>query len=722
MDNSEAKIQCSNPNCQASNSHNSQNCVRCGNPIVRRYLRAIGEGVEAYQKGDWLGDRYLFKQTNIVLDTKPGQPPQIPEEIPAEITTYLQLYTHRLHIPLVYGQFLQEDRPPESTIWLLEYGGIPISDRSELKYPQLLPELTEIWQQTLALRQLNWLWQIARLWQPLLKKAVASTLVNSSLLRVNGAVVQLLELEADGDRSPSLKQLGQFWSQLSLNASTEIAEFLQELCARLEAQQITKPEQLIALLERAIEQHRRHHQFSYQVYTLSDSGPTRKHNEDSCYPNSDELVEIVPPQNPLVIVCDGIGGHDGGEIASGIAIDSLKEDVGRITFDAEYHNPVATQRKLSQFTKAANDAISERNDIEQRHERQRMGTTLVMALANYHEMYLTHVGDSRIYWINSTSCHQLTVDDDLASREVRMGYALYRDAVQYPSAGALVQALGMRESQNLHPNVQRTIWDEDCVFLLCSDGLSDFDRVEQYWKSIVLPVLEGKSDITQVGKRSIEIANQKNGHDNVTVGLIYCQVKSPEKGRIEPLTWSKVESAALDYMLWSEVEELKPTIPTLNLADRFKPGIEESRSEGIFTTSQGLFPSPEGLFPTREQAHKVHKQRKGFRFAIFVLALLTFLGLGGGIAVLLFNFTNIELEQYFPNRNRQETDSEPNSTENLPPLNSEPKQPEELNSQPPNSQQTRQTLPEQTPPPIQIPSSPQNSKEKQNSKNSPAER
>jgi hypothetical protein len=88
----------------------------------------------------------------------------------------------------------------------------------------------------------------------------------------------------------------------------------------------------------------------------------------------------------------------------------------------------------------------------------------------------------------------------------------------------LVQALGMSASSLLYPNVQRFILDEDSVFLLCSDGLSDGDRVDEYWQTEILPMLEGKTDIETVSKRLVEIANTQNGHDNVTVGLIYVQV------------------------------------------------------------------------------------------------------------------------------------------------------------------------------------------------------
>ena len=78
-----------------------------------------------------------------------------------------------------------------------------------------------------------------------------------------------------------------------------------------------------------------------------------------------------------------------------------------------------------------------------------MGTTVVMALPIAPAMYITHVGDSRAYWITRHNCHQITLDDDLASREVRLGYAVYRQALQHSGSGSLVQALGMSTSASL---------------------------------------------------------------------------------------------------------------------------------------------------------------------------------------------------------------------------------------------------------------------------------
>ena len=121
----------------------------------------------------------------------------------------------------------------------------------------------------------------------------------------------------------------------------------------------------------------------------------------------------------------------------------------------------------------------------------------------------------------------MTLDDDLATREVRLNGTLYRQALGMISSGSLFQALGMNSSTALHPNIRRLIVDEECIFLLCSDGVSDRDRVDQYWQTEILPVLEGKVDLATACQRTINMANTHNGHDNSTVALVHCQVKQP---------------------------------------------------------------------------------------------------------------------------------------------------------------------------------------------------
>lgn len=534
MANSAGTIQCPNYSCQADNHQSDKFCHSCGTPLIKRYLWAMGSGIDPYKLGDAIADRYLLVRERILLDTTPAVPPDTPEEVPPELLPYLKLSPHRLHIPQVYGRLKVTEKRRNSEIWLLEDMPIRGSEAGE-EEGKLFPELTSLWQNTPPVRQLNWLWQWANLWEPLLAQGVASSLMEISCLRVEGSLLRLLELKIDRKTPPTLQQLGQLWLTLIDGASPEIKRYFHEICTQLIQQQITTSDQLVTILDRGLYDCARSQKRTYKIITATDSGPSRDHNEDDCYPPSGELiVSETDDRRTLAIVCDGIGGHPGGEIASPLAINTLSQRLETLSESLENWHPETISQELEEAACAANDAISQQNDRENRSDRQRMGTTLVMAKTFAHEMYITHVGDSRVYWVTKQGCHQVTQDDDLASREVRLGYSLYRNALQHRSSGSLVQALGISSSATLHPTVQRFVIDESCIFLLCSDGLSDYDRVDQYWQREIIPILEGSIDLPTAATRLIEIANTQNGHDNATVALVYCEVTPyPESGQTE---------------------------------------------------------------------------------------------------------------------------------------------------------------------------------------------
>ncbi len=486
------------------------------NTMPKHYLWAIGEGSKTYRPGEIIAERYQVQHGRILLDTQPQKMPDLPEEIPGEIEPYLKLFPYRLHIPQVFGLVSVAAKKGTTAIWLLEEGPITPGTAS------LMPEIATAWKDATPMRQLNWLWQIAQLWQPLNVQKVGSSLLNPENLRVEGQLVRLVELQPD-EKSVTLQHLGRLWQTWVSNANPAVARFLKQLSQQMIAGKVQNADLLITQLDKALEVLGRSQVRSIQITTATDTGPNRSHNEDACYPPSKTVISYSPSYQTVAIVCDGIGGQDGGEEASQLAIKVLCQELQKIS---ENGDPLTITTKLEESACAANDAICDRNDNEERHGRQRMGTTLVMALAHLHELYITHLGDSRAYWITPSRCHQVTVDDDVASRQVRLGYSLYNDARKQAASGALVQALGITSSISLHPTVQRFPIDEDSIFLICSDGLSDKDRVEEYWQTEILPLLEGKIALATVRDRLIEIANTKNGHDNVTVALVHYQVTS----------------------------------------------------------------------------------------------------------------------------------------------------------------------------------------------------
>ncbi|BAY12909.1 protein phosphatase 2C domain-containing protein [Calothrix sp. NIES-2098] len=528
MENDAATLYCPNELCQSPNPLSHKFCLRCSTPLPKRYLWAQGEALSVATAGEILADRYLVIDKSIVLDIRPGLVPQTPElDNLSAIRPYLRLIPYRLHVPQVYGAIPPIDGRYEQEILLLEKP--PLLTDCTTQQVQLCPDLIAAWRDASSMRQIHWLWQLANLWQPLLSEGVAASLLAPDLIRVEGPLVRLLELRSDSATAHSLPQLGEFWAQLSKGAKPAISEFIDKISNSLIEEEINSAEQLITVLDRGLAQLGRSQTAAIKILTKTDTGPSRQRNEDACYPPSGTLVSKPPQPSALAIVCDGIGGHEGGNVASNLAIETIQQQVQQLTkVPADHIDPSLLLTDLESAVAVVNDKISQRNDSENRQGRQRMGTTLVMALPIAHEMYITHVGDSRAYWITRHGCYQVTLDDDVASREVRLGYAIYREAIEQSGSGSLVQALGMSPSTSLHPTSQRFILDEDAVFLLTSDGLSDFDRVEDYWETEVLPILKAETDVVSVADKLVEIANTKNGHDNVTIALVHCQIKYTE--------------------------------------------------------------------------------------------------------------------------------------------------------------------------------------------------
>ncbi|MBX2862346.1 MAG: protein phosphatase 2C domain-containing protein, partial [Leptolyngbyaceae cyanobacterium MAG.088] len=448
---------------------------------------------------------------------------------------YLMLAAHRLHMPQPYA--LLNPGTGRETL-LLDTAAI--ANESGSLNPKLLPSLKEAWPTASPLRQLNWLWQIARLWSDFGEQQVASSLLSNHQLRVHGSLVRLLELVIDV-QSPTLRQLGTFWQNLVPTAQPSIRDFLETLCHQLNQGDIATTQVLIHCLDQAIATTANGYHTDYGLAVMTDQGPSRKRNEDACYPTSGTVQThtLGPQAKPmerrplLLLVCDGIGGHDGGDVASQLAIATIEQQLSPLLKQLAHqpqHDPATVAMALEQAICTANDNISHYNDQGRRQARDRMGTTLVMALVIGVHIYIAHVGDSRAYRISINSCQQITFDDDVAAREVRLGYGFYADVVNRPGTGALIQALGMGHSTALHVIVQRLILDDDIVLLLCSDGLSDYDRIEQYWPTHILPLLKGHKHKPVAAVTSlVQLANTYNGHDNVTVGVItgYLQTLKP---------------------------------------------------------------------------------------------------------------------------------------------------------------------------------------------------
>ncbi len=222
----------------------------------------------------------------------------------------------------------------------------------------------------------------------------------------------------------------------------------------------------------------------------------------------------------LFIVCDGMGGHEGGEIASALAVNSLQE-----YFQQHWHDQLPDLETVRKGVLKANQDIYDLNQERASSGNQRMGTTLVMALVHDTNLVIAHVGDSRIYsYTRKQGLEQLTVDHEVGQREIKLGVA---PAVAYarPDAYQLTQALGPRSSDFLDPDIYYQEINEDTLLLLCSDGLSDNNLIEENWKTHLAPLIRSKANLEEGMLNLIEFANQYNGHDNITAVMARIKVR-----------------------------------------------------------------------------------------------------------------------------------------------------------------------------------------------------
>ena len=649
-------INCPNPSCKTANPEDREVCQVCQTALPHYYLWGVGDLVSTLKVNSLVNQRYLLKRDHTFLDTKPGLVPESPPDLPAFLTAYLHLSAYPLHVPRVYSVM---KTPDGDYLTLLESSALAVSsdnpDAGSDSVPALLPELSSQWKHAPPLRQLSWLWQIAQLWEPFSQEQVAATLLDEALLRVDGSIVRLLSLTSGKDatgeaKQPTLIDLGLSWRSLAEKSNQAVRAFLERLCEQLERQQLSA-EQLSERLSAAIAVCGQGQAVNYDLAVYTDQGPTRKRNEDACYPESGTAEAVSAEQTKtdpqLLIVCDGIGGHQGGDVASKLAIETIRTELAPLLdADAPDLSSTALALAIEEAICAANDEISAQNDQAKRQARDRMGTTLVLALIKGADVYIAHLGDSRAYRISQQNCQQVTLDDDVASRQVRLAGGLYREALTQPGSGSLIQALGMGPSHTLRPTVQRFVMDEDCVFLLCSDGLSDSDRVEQFWQSVLRPIaIESAPSVADVGQQLVDIANKYNGHDNVTVGLIGVRVALPSERMVprelatRPME-SEVEGAPTANVPTEKKRLLGKTrsqtgLVPLEAAPTQRPGVVATDSSQATRTNQN------SSLPTKGQKVSVPKESKGGAgFAKAAIALLILAGAGGLLYFLLPSFSD----------------------------------------------------------------------------------
>lgn len=264
--------------------------------------------------------------------------------------------------------------------------------------------------------------------------------------------------------------------------------------------------------------------YSLENAGLTDVGRTREHNEDffSIWTQLNKLETSfgrIFQTKGLYILCDGMGGHDSGEVASQLAAETLRE-----FFQTSWENQLPEPDTIREGVLLANKAIFEINQKDGRSGSGRMGTTLVAVLVQDTKFAVAHVGDSRLYRLRKgQTLEKITSDHEVGQREIKRGVDA-ETAYSRPDAYQLTQAIGPRDGNFLKPDVQFLDLSEDTLLILASDGLTDNDLLETHWRDSLEPLFNPQANLDEGVADLIELGNTRNGHDNITAIIIRAQV------------------------------------------------------------------------------------------------------------------------------------------------------------------------------------------------------
>lgn len=316
--------------------------------------------------------------------------------------------------------------------------------------------------------------------------------------------------------------------------------------------------------------------FNIIVGNATDVGKIRECNEDY-------LAHFDTTYGYCIIVCDGMGGHAAGDIASQSAIEAIKHYLqdGKVT-------KLDTPNSLQNAIEFANYKL--RESVQQNPALTGMGTTCVMALINNAEMYVAHAGDSRLYLIRDNNIKQLSKDHSTIQNLIDAGVLTEEEAKVSEKRNQITKAIGIFEK--VEPTVSKEPFrlKNDDKILLCSDGLTAHVSDEE-----ILEIISTNTDVQVASLKLVEKANNGGGTDNITVQLIQYIGKSSIVRKKRPIKkmlryviitlFVAVFGYVIYYKWWPSHNEK----PKLNSSkDKTIINLEDTTNSGIIDSKQTM--------------------------------------------------------------------------------------------------------------------------------------
>lgn len=243
-----------------------------------------------------------------------------------------------------------------------------------------------------------------------------------------------------------------------------------------------------------------------QVWCQTDVGLRRERNEDSF---------LFDEELGLYMVADGMGGHRGGEVASKMAVETIREVVQRA-----FHDPGRRTNPRLLLGQAYEEASHRIYDTSQQpgSELQGMGTTLVTALFREDTLYIANVGDSRAYLFTEGRLWQITEDHSLLNEQLRAGLISERDLSRFTARNVITRSVGFEREVQVDL-IERQIQPGELI-LICSDGLSGMVEDER-----IAEMCQSCSP-EELVSACVNEAKLNGGDDNVTVMVLYARPRA----------------------------------------------------------------------------------------------------------------------------------------------------------------------------------------------------
>ncbi|TXH20245.1 MAG: Stp1/IreP family PP2C-type Ser/Thr phosphatase [Chitinophagaceae bacterium] len=235
---------------------------------------------------------------------------------------------------------------------------------------------------------------------------------------------------------------------------------------------------------------------------VSDIGNVRKNNEDAASIFIPENKKELNKKGTLLLLADGMGGHNSGEVASELALKTISHDY--------YNKNSSVKNAIKTAFTNANSVIYDTalNEVIYKG----MGTTCTAIVIQDENIYMGHVGDSRVYFFNESESKQISKDHTLVQFKIEQGEINPEDAETHPERNVLTNAMGTK------PFIEADFvkipykWRENSVILICSDGLYEYVKIKE-----MTQLVSTISNIDILASKFIEMAKTRGGHDNITV-------------------------------------------------------------------------------------------------------------------------------------------------------------------------------------------------------------